>query len=227
VATSRVTLATLNTLAGLEQEMARTGRVAERQALEAALRAFAAPFSGYLTTGAAAAALGVSIPTVKRWVRRGALRGVRVGGRWLVSQESVDQARGVSLAAAALDHEGTRAPEAAPAPLDRAPAAAAIVDQPACRKHTTTLELWLRVEHNNTFVRGKTRARQDIEDFHLRRYALRKLGGWEYELTVRHDDDADLDEQVEELLREIEHEAELRHCFIEADVRERGTERSW
>jgi hypothetical protein len=76
-------------------------------------------------------------------------------------------------------------------------------------------------------VRGKTKARANIEDLPPRRYAMRKRGGCEYELTVRYADDADLDEQVEELLRDIEHEAELRHCFIEADVREPGTERSW
>src|ERR687885_581830 len=87
-----VTLATLNTLAGLEQEMARAGRVAEQRALHAALCAFASPASGYLTTGAAAAALGVSIPTVKRWIQRGVLHGVSVGSRWLISQECSNRA---------------------------------------------------------------------------------------------------------------------------------------
>jgi excisionase family DNA binding protein len=114
-----VTLATLNTLAALEQEMARTGRVAERRALHAALSAFASPASGYLTTGATAAALGVSTPTVKRWIRRGALRGVCLGSRWLVSQESVGQALHLRSALTSLDQEGNPSPEEIQTLLDR------------------------------------------------------------------------------------------------------------
>jgi excisionase family DNA binding protein len=114
-----VTLATLNTLACLEQEMARTGRVAERRALHAALCAFASPTGGYLTTGATAAALGVSIPTVKRWIQRRALHGVCVGSRWLVSQASVDQALRLRSALADLDDEGNPSPEHLQALVDR------------------------------------------------------------------------------------------------------------
>ena len=114
-----VSLATLNTLAGLEQEMARAGRVTEQRALHAALCAFASPASGYLTTGAAAAALGVSIPTVKRWIQRGVLHGVSVGSRWLISQESVDQALRLRSALTALNDGGNPSPEEIQALLDR------------------------------------------------------------------------------------------------------------
>jgi hypothetical protein len=92
---------------------------------------------------------------------------------------------------------------------------------------TTTVTLWLRVENNNKFVRGKERAREGIERFRLRRYGMKKLGGWEYELTFSYQDDADLDRQVHDLLRDIDNEADLRHCFTEADVTENGTDRSW
>jgi excisionase family DNA binding protein len=118
-----VTLATLNTLAELEQEMARTGRVAEQRALHAVLRACASPGGGYLTTGATAAALGVSIPTVKRRIRRGVLRGVCLGTRWLVSKDSVDQALRLRSAPVALDAEGNPSPEEIQALLDRPPEA--------------------------------------------------------------------------------------------------------
>ncbi len=118
-----VTLATLNTLAALEQEMARTGRLAERRALHTALCAFASPASGYLTTGATAAALGISIPTVKRWIQRGALRGVCLGSRWLVSQESVDQALRLRSALAVLDDEDNPSPEELRVLLDHPPEA--------------------------------------------------------------------------------------------------------
>jgi hypothetical protein len=92
---------------------------------------------------------------------------------------------------------------------------------------TTTVTLWLRVENNNKFVRGKKRARANIETFHLRRYQMKKLNDVEYELTFSHEDDAHLDKQIYDLLREIDEEADCRNCFTEADVRENGADRSW
>lgn len=50
------------------------------------------PPGGVVTTGEAAAALGVrSVNTIKRWVREGLLQGFRRGGRILVSRASVDR----------------------------------------------------------------------------------------------------------------------------------------
>ena len=83
------------------------------------------------------------------------------------------------------------------------------------------------MENNSKFVRGKKRARAYIEAFHLRRYGMKKLSEWEYELTFSYRDDADLDRQVHDLLREIDNQADVRHCFTEADVTENGTGRSW
>lgn len=92
---------------------------------------------------------------------------------------------------------------------------------------TTTVTLWLRVENNNKFARGRKRARANIEAFHLRRYGMKKLNDVEYELTVSYEGDAHLDKQIYDLLQELDEEADMRHCFIEADVRENGTDRSW
>src|SRR5919198_2378778 len=88
---SMVTLATLNTLTALEQEMARSGRAAEQAALHEAVRALARPPRGFLTTGQAAERLGTSIPTVKRWIARGTLDGGPVGGRWVATDASVER----------------------------------------------------------------------------------------------------------------------------------------
>jgi len=129
-----------------------------------------------------------------------------------------------------LDHTPAPAPAHHSSPLvhpPRDPVSWLVDDEAPTRPHTATLALWLRVENNSKFVRGKTRVHEYIEEVLLRPYAMRKLRGWEYELTVRYADDADLDQQVEELLREMWREADLHHCFIEADVREEGTERSW
>jgi hypothetical protein len=91
----------------------------------------------------------------------------------------------------------------------------------------TTVTLWLRVENNSKFVRGKKRAREDIEYMALNGYDMKKLGACEYELTFTYKDDADLDKQIHDLLIECEHFADLRNCFTESDVRENGTDRSW
>lgn len=48
---------------------------------------------------------------------------------------------------------------------------------------TTTVTLWLRVENKSKFVRGKKRARENIENYHLRRCGMKKFNDWEYELT--------------------------------------------
>ncbi|HZS00196.1 MAG TPA: helix-turn-helix domain-containing protein [Chloroflexota bacterium] len=101
-----VSLATLRRLAELENEMAQAGRPAEQQALHEALRSLGRPERGFLTTGQAADRLQVSIPTVKRWVERGALVGGQLGGRWLVAAESVERLEGLRAALAALDQEG-------------------------------------------------------------------------------------------------------------------------
>jgi excisionase family DNA binding protein len=48
-----------------------------------------AALAGYMTTGEAAGLIGVSLQTVKNWVRQGRLDGTRVGGRTLVTRASV------------------------------------------------------------------------------------------------------------------------------------------
>ena len=92
---------------------------------------------------------------------------------------------------------------------------------------TTTVELWLRVENNNKFVRGKKRARADIERYVLNYYRMKRLSHCEYELTFSYTDDQDLDQQIHQMLVEAESHADSRHCFTESDVREIGTDRSW
>jgi DNA invertase Pin-like site-specific DNA recombinase len=95
---------------------------------------------------------------------------------------------------------------------------------------TIQVELYLRVENNNSFVRGKTRARRMIEDFVLSQYAVKKpdKNGWQYILTIPYQTQEDLDDTIYDILREAASTADERHCFIEADVRALdGSERSW
>lgn len=101
-----VALTTLKTLAELEREMSEAGRSAEEEALREALRTLARRRGEFLTTGEAADRLGVSIPTVKRWIERGALLGGLMGARWVVSSESVEQLVRLRAALFELDREG-------------------------------------------------------------------------------------------------------------------------
>ncbi len=102
---------TLQTLARLERELANAGRTAEVEAVREALSALARPERGLLTTGQAAERLGVSITTVKEWVRRGTLKGVDTGTRWLVSEDSVERILRIRKTIAEIDEEGYPTPE--------------------------------------------------------------------------------------------------------------------
>lgn len=83
------------------------------------------------------------------------------------------------------------------------------------------VELYLEVENNNKFVRGRKRAREDIEEFVLSPYKPRKRhkDGNEYILHIPYETDKELDEIIYDILREAESHADMRHCFIEADAR--------
>ncbi len=92
------------------------------------------------------------------------------------------------------------------------------------------VELWLRIENNSTFVRGKTKARAWIEDSVLRRYAMRRPDATRSDdiLTLTYDTDEDLDATIYDILREADGIADLHHCFTEADIRAvDGSDRSW
>ncbi len=85
----------LDILAQLERDLASQGRTSEAEAVREALMALSRTGRGLLTTGQAAVRLGVSIPTVKDWVKRGTLNGIDTGTRWLVSEASVERIVGL------------------------------------------------------------------------------------------------------------------------------------
>jgi excisionase family DNA binding protein len=61
---------------------------------------------GLLTTGEAAERLEIAIPSVKRWIERGTLKGSQVGGRWLVAEESVERILRIRQLLKEMDEEG-------------------------------------------------------------------------------------------------------------------------
>ena len=101
----------IDRLARLERELAEGGRQDDAAALNEAVAALAHPGRDWLTTGQAAERLGVARQTVKNWLRRGTLRGVNTGTRWLVSAESVETIEGIRRTFADMQSEGYPSPE--------------------------------------------------------------------------------------------------------------------
>lgn len=92
---------------------------------------------------------------------------------------------------------------------------------------TATIILTLRIENNNKFVRGKKRARENIERYCLDKYSAKRMPRGEYALTVPYRTDEDLDTVMYELLGDIASEADDRNCFSESDARLEGSDRHW
>lgn len=95
-------------------------------------------------------------------------------------------------------------------------------------KKTTSVTLWLRVENNNSYGRGRKRSLEAIESFVLSHYDVKTLPECQYEVTFKYEQDTDLDNQIYEMLNECQHFADLYNCSTEGtDVVEKGTDRSW
>lgn len=96
-------------------------------------------------------------------------------------------------------------------------------------KQPAQIQLWLRVENNNKFIRRKKKVREYIERGCLSRYNARKTSknGSEYILTIPYENDEELDKEVYDLFQEMDCIADMDYCFIEVDATEIGTDRRW
>jgi hypothetical protein len=95
-------------------------------------------------------------------------------------------------------------------------------------QRSTVVVLDLRVENNNRHGRGRKRSLEAIDAIVFSHYEIKDLADGKYEITFHYEDDADLDKQVYDLLRECQHFADLYNCSIEGtDAVEKGTDRSW
>lgn len=101
-----VKLSTIRALTELEQEMAGARRTAEAEAIREALAVLVRPARGWLSTGQAAELLGITVPTVKDWIRRGTLEGQPVGSRWRVSTASIDKVLQIRGTLVEIQEEG-------------------------------------------------------------------------------------------------------------------------
>lgn len=93
------------------------------------------------------------------------------------------------------------------------------------------VQLWLRVENNNSFVRGKNKSRADIERDVLRQFTMEKpdKDGGVYILSIPYKTDKELDGIIyNDILGEAQSIADMRNGFIEADIFSLDNpERSW
>lgn len=87
----------------------------------------------------------------------------------------------------------------------------------------TKLKLRLNIQGDSKFVaRNEKTVRTIVETGYFADLGLRAedIGGWDYELTFKHKDRADLRSQVNELLADISSTADSFYCFIETDIEE-------
>lgn len=91
------------------------------------------------------------------------------------------------------------------------------------------VEVWLRVENNNKFVRGKNESRRQIEQYCFSAFDMVKKDkdSWEYILKIPYTHDKDLDETLYDLMHEAESIADCRNGFTEMSITEPATGKSW
>jgi DNA invertase Pin-like site-specific DNA recombinase len=93
------------------------------------------------------------------------------------------------------------------------------------------VNLWLQVENNNKFVRGKSKAREEIERYVLSHYSMEKpnKNDWEYILSIPYTTEEELENIIyRDIFAEAESHADMRNCFIEVDMNQLDDpERRW
>ncbi|CAN5273291.1 hypothetical protein BH10PSE19_BH10PSE19_17070 [soil metagenome] len=92
---------------------------------------------------------------------------------------------------------------------------------------TIKVKLYLEVENNNKFIRGKKRAREDIEIFVLSDYEMKKLNECEYQLVISYETEEDLEKKIYNIMSRAGSHADTRNCFTESDVTEINGDRRW
>ncbi len=85
----------------------------------------------------------------------------------------------------------------------------------------------LRLAIENKSVRGKKQARENIERFCLEPFKMQHLESGNYELSMPYTSPEQFNKSVYELLSAINHEADLRNCLVNPEIREIGTDRRW
>lgn len=91
-------------------------------------------------------------------------------------------------------------------------------------------ELWLNIENNSFHVRGIKKSREAIEFFILDKFKFKKDKNRDeiYTLTIPYQSEKELDQIVNQILRDIHHTVDLKNCNAEATLRALDdSEKSW
>jgi integrase len=93
----------------------------------------------------------------------------------------------------------------------------------------TRLTVDIDIERNSKFVRGKSKARQWIEQFCLSQYQMRVFEKRRprYEIVIPFAAGPELEQAIEELLAEMHESADLSNCFIEVTLHDPLTDSYW
>lgn len=79
---------------------------------------------------------------------------------------------------------------------------------------SVTTTLWFHIENGSKFTRGKKRAIENVDDFLQSYLHAEKMQDSEYRIVFQYEDDADLKNQIEEMLDEIHSTADHRNCGV-------------
>jgi hypothetical protein len=196
-----------------------------------------------LTSDQAATLLKLSASRVQELARQGIIAGRKDEGRWTFTKNEIaryQQDRLLESQARALPAKRKRRQAATRSSRRRTNDGYELLDWlveqqrailPAPTERTLDVEIYLRVENNSKFVRGKTRAREEIERDVLSLFGMRKSSpdSHDYILTIPYTSDEDLENTIyQDILAEADLLADDRHCFVEASVRALdGSDRSW
>lgn len=91
------------------------------------------------------------------------------------------------------------------------------------------LDVYLMVENNSKFVRGKSKAREYIEDDWAYHYDMVKLDklGCDYILKIPYQSLEELDAIAHEIIEEAHSNADIKNCFIDIRVSHKESGRDW
>ena len=93
---------------------------------------------------------------------------------------------------------------------------------------SVAIVLWLLVENGSKFTRGKKAVREQIDSQLAASFEGRKLSDTETRLVIRYVDEADLKEQIDDMLADIHQTADLRNCeVIDLTLKDEATGRYW
>lgn len=86
------------------------------------------------------------------------------------------------------------------------------------KEKTAEIRMWLRIENNSKFVRGKSKIKKEVEQYLRYYFNMEVNSSGEYVFYVPYKDIDDLTKQVEDIICEIANDAYRRNCFIEANT---------